>query len=484
MLYKNNKYLIEWGADKTQFFNFDNTGQSLGKIGNLSEEVDPKNSTITTATLSYDVFNAADTFSTFLYNKLNTKGKMLYNEKIQLFKIGTAGEKVSIFKGFIRSLTPSNSYETKYRITCETIIGKLKKKLWDREFSTYKNETIQEINTNRMAQGFVMSEKVLEQGEPAVKVINYTGHILECLKGMFQMALSDPVLSSQAMFLDSNYLDFLDITSFNKIKGELSNPIYNITFEWSERIDNLFEFFQKQIFQAVGILPIITGEGKLKIALHQQPTVTQGIKSLDNSTIIKYSDRDINNDNIINNIVCRYDYRNDKFMNSLMRNDEDSFKFFGNQLIPESPKTYEFKSLNGLSPAGKTSFCNNIMDRMFSRFAREINTISLEVPIQIGYNIELGEFVNVEGKNIIDWDTGTRGFAGSVPTVDPYAKWNNGDSWGGFITNNSLGTAPNGHIVIDTKTEEIVTDLLRGSSRSMLSNHAFCDSWLKDQGVV
>lgn len=482
MLFKSNKYLIEWGSEKTPFYNYDNTGQSLGKIGSLSEKVDPGDSTITTATLKYDVFNANDVFSTFLYDKLNTPGKMLFNEKIQLFKIGDVGEKVSFFKGFIRSVKPSNSHETSYSITCETVIGKLKKKLWDREFNNYLSETIAEINTNRMATGFTISE--IMEDEETIRVISYTGHILDCMKGMLQMALSNPVLSNQTMFLDANYLDFLDVESFDKIKGELSNPIYNITFEWREVISNLFEFFQTQIFQAVGILPSITGEGKLKIALHQQPTVVEGIKSLDNSKIIEYSARAIKNDNIINNIVCRYDFLDDEFKNGLMRIDEDSFTFFGNELIPESPKTYEFKSLNNLSAAGKTSFCNNIMDRMFSRFSREINTLTLSVPIQIGYEIELGEFVSVDGKSILDWDNGKRSFGSGVFVVDPYAKFNSFDYWGGFIKGNSVGRAPNGHIVVTTTVEEIVVEFFKDSDLpSVESNHNYCNNWLSSQGI-
>lgn len=479
-LFKDNRYEVLW--DGISFFNYDSTGQELGKLGDLSESADLSESTIATSVFRFEVFNANDVFSKFIYDKLNTVGKTIFNDIVKVYKIADDGTRHQIYKGYVRSISPSNSLEISYSISLESIVGKLKGKVWFREFSEYLNETIDNINAHRLSSGFTMT--TYAEGGETKRRITFRGHILDCFKGLLEMRLSNPDIEVNKAFLDTNYLDFLDMTSFNSVKNSLNASMYDVTFIFDEPINNLFEFLQSQIFQAVAVLPSVNPEGKIRIAIHQQPTQQQGIVGFNDSSIIKYNSKGIDNSNIVNNILVNYEYKNEKFQKSFLKIDSNSFKFFGNTLHPESPLTLELKSLNGQNSGVVSSFVNALTDTMFSRFSREVNKLSIKVPIQLAFNnVSLGDFVAVASDNIIDWENGTRGLGVSKDLASTDCILGT-DYWGGFIKNNSIGVYQQSATeVVDTKSEIVTQDLFRGNAKSLKTSQADFDKWLQVQGV-
>lgn len=479
-VWSNNNYKIKWYEKGGNVLIF-STETIISKVGNISEKLDPRKSAINTVTFDFEIDNPNDEFSKFLYNKLATRGKMFFREVVEVYKGDTI-----LYKGFVRSIKVKDSLESKYSIQLENVIGKLKTSLWDREFSEYVTETVANINSTRLSQGFIMSERTDDKGE-IYRVISYDGHIFDCLKGIMQMVLSKPQIGVNTLFLDSNYQNFLNVTNLQEMKSEFDSTIYIVHFEWFEPISNIFEFLQEQIFQAVGVVPIVNQSGKLEMRVHQQPTVTQGIKLFDEKNTIKYNSKSIDESQVVNYLKIDYVKEEDEYLKSLIKINSGSFEFFGNELIPEKPQEIKVDCINNHSRADQVTFCSNIADRLFSRYSREINVLDIKVPIQEGYRVGLGEFIAVGSDMLIDWESGNRGFSEKVDEENnPIARFDIGDVWGGFIEDNTLGVGADGQTVVTTTIPEINTNYFRDvnsadSIKSFLENHAEVRRWVDSQ---
>lgn len=481
-MWTNNDFIVKWYEKDGTVFNL-KTSDLLDSVGTLNEKLDPRRSSINTTTLDIEINNQNDLFSNFLYKKLSTKGKMFFKEIVEIYK----NEEI-IYKGFVRSISLKNSYETSYKIQLESVIGRLKTSLWDREFSEYLTETVGNINDNRLSVGFRMEERIknpedeLEKQEK-YRVITYSGHIFDCYKGILQMVLSKAEIRVNHLFLDNNYLNFIDEQNFNEMKKIFNLDIYNVYFEFLEPISNIFEFFQSQIFQAVGVVPIVTHNGKIKTIIHQQPTITEGIKTFYNDNIIKYKSKKIDESQVVNNLKINYVKEDDSYLKSILKISSSSFEFFGNELIPEKPQEISVASINKLARGSQIAFCSNIADRLFARYSREINILNIEVPIQEGWKIELGQFINIETSTLIDWSTGKRGFVEqqTVENGEKYVKFDI-DKWGGFVEGNTLGVGADGTLIVTTTDPIIKLDIFRGNNilgiKSFLDNHREMKAWV------
>ncbi|MGL6023602.1 MAG: hypothetical protein ACRC0F_03220, partial [Cetobacterium sp.] len=464
------------------------TDTILDKIGSISEKLDPRKSSINTVTFEFEVTNQNDQFTKFLYGKLSTKGKMFFREVVEVYK-----KDKLLYKGFVRSIKVKDSLETRYSIQLENVIGKLKTSLWDREFAEYVTETVANINSTRLSAGFEMEEKIKDETKPVeeqekYRVIFYEGHIFDCLKGIMQMTLSKPEIGVNTLFLDSNYQNFLNTVNLEEMKNEFDSSIYNVAFEWREPISNIFEFLQEQIFQAVGVVPMVNAAGKLEMKIHQQPTYSQGIKLFDERNTIKYNSKSIDESQVVNFLKIDYvkDSEEDGYLKSLIKINSGSFEFFGNELIPEKPQQIKVDCINNHSRADQVAFCSNIADRLFSRYSREINVIDIKVPIQEGYNVELGEFISVDSETLIDWENGERGFSEKVDeSGNPIARFDVADVWGGFIEDNTLGVGADGQLVVTTTTADINLSNFRDKTdakiKSFLENHIEIKKWVDSQ---
>ncbi|MGL4425841.1 MAG: hypothetical protein ACRCTC_06275, partial [Cetobacterium sp.] len=463
------------------------TDTILDKIGSISEKLDPRKSSINTVTFDFEVTNQFDDFSKFLYGKLSTKGRMFFREIVEVYK-----KDVILYKGFVKSIKVKDSLETRYSIQLENVIGKLKTSLWDREFAEYVTETVADINSTRLSAGFKMEEKIKDETKPIeeqekYRVIFYEGHIFDCLKGIMQMTLSKSEIGVNTLFLDSKYEDFLNIANFNEIKKEFDSNIYQVKFEFREPISNIFEFLQEQILQSVGVVPIVNSAGKLEMKIHQQPTVTEGIKHFDKNNTIKYNSKNIDESQVVNFLKIDYvkDSEEDTYLKSLIKINSASFEFFGNELIPEKPQQIKVDCINEHSRADQIAFCSNIADRLFSRYSREINIVDIKVPIQLGQQTQLGEFVKVGSDTLVDWSDGSRGFTDLVYDTNPIAKFDNNDVWGGFVEGNTLGTGADGQIVVTTTEPYILLSVFRDGTddtiKSFLENHDKIKKWVDEQ---
>ncbi|MGL5713606.1 MAG: hypothetical protein ACRCX2_11355, partial [Paraclostridium sp.] len=458
----------------------------LSKIGNISEKLDPRKSAINTVTFDFEVDNPNDEFSKFLYGKLATRGKMFFREIVEVYK----KDKI-LYKGFVRNIKVKDSLESKYSIQLENVIGKLKTSLWDREFAEYVTETVADINKTRLATGFTMEEKIKDETVPleeqeTYRVIFYEGHIFDCLKGIMQMVLSKPEIGVNTLFLDSNYQNFLDMNNLNELKAEFDSTIYTVSFEWREPISNIFEFLQEQIFQAVGVVPIVNASGKLEMKVHQQPTYSQGIKLFDENNTIKYNSKNIDESQVVNFLKIDYVKEEDEYLKSLIKINSGSFEFFGNELIPEKPQEIKVDCINNHSRADQVTFCSNIADRLFSRYSREINVLDIKVPIQEGYSVGLGEFIAVDSDYLIDWESGERGFSEKIDdSGNPIARFDVSDIWGGFIEDNTLGVGADGQLVVTTTMSDInlanFRDKTDAKIKSFLENHEEIKKWVDSQ---
>ena len=483
-MWKDNIYTVKWHEKDGTIRTF-SSRDLLKKIGNINEKLDPRKSGINTITFNFTVDNFQDEFSKFLYLKLGTKGKMFFREIVEIYK-----QDIIIYKGFVRSVKPINSYEVGYEIELENVIGKLKTSIWDREFSEYSNETIENINATRLATGFVMEERIVDDTQPIekqekYKVIVYVGHIMDCLKGVMQTALSKAEIKVNTLFLDNKYESFLNLVNFEEIKAEFNSNIYNVYFEFLEPIENIFSFFQEQIFQAMGVVPVIDGLGRLKLMVHQQPTIEQGIKTFGKSNVISFSKKGIDESQVVNFLKLNYVLLDDEYKKSIVKINNASFEFFGNELIPEKPQEISIDSINKLSRADQVTFCSNIADRLFSRYSREINTLDIKVPIQEGFNVQLGSFVKIDSEILIDWTTGERGFKeGIQDQVSSIATFDD-DVWGGFIDGNTLGIGADGTSVVTTTIPEISLDVFRdltnSNIKSFIENHNVVKAWVEEQ---
>lgn len=466
-MWENNLYTVKWkekGGNVVTFENLD----LLDSIGSLNEKLDPKQSAINTATLDFDITNMEDRFSTFLYGKLSTTGKTFFRELVEVYKGTTI-----IFKGFVRSIKVKDPYEMKYSITLETVIGKLKTSLWEREFSEYLTETVAHINATRLAPGFSMITRTNDRGE-VYRVITYSGHIMDCMKGVLQMALSQPSITVNSLFLDTNYTNFLDVAVWQSIKDSLSSQIYTSYFEWTEPIGNIFDFLQRQIFMVIGVVPVVDNLGRIKMVINQQPTESEGVKKLTHNEILKFNSKKIDESQVVNNLKMKYQKIDDEYTKAMVKINSGSFAFFGNELIPEKPQEMEIDSINNLSRADQLTFMSNISDLLFSRFSRELNIIDLKLPIQKGFEVNLGEFIQIDTELLIDWETGKRGLNPLLDGTGLIAKFNM-DKWGGFVQGNSLGVAPDGTVIIDTSEPRIWIDVFKVQC---VANHNKIKQWV------
>ncbi|MGL4999377.1 MAG: hypothetical protein ACRC5T_10445, partial [Cetobacterium sp.] len=222
-MWSNNQYNVKWYEKGGAVLVF-STSTLLKKIGNVSEKLDPRKSSINTITLDFEVDNESDKFSKFLYNKLSTKGKMVFREIVEVYK-----GNFLLYKGFVRNIKVKNALETSYSIQLENVIGKLKTSLWDREFSEFVKETVMNINATRLSSGFRMEERIKE-GQEIYRVIIFEGHIFDCLKGVMQMILSKSEIKVNTIFLDANYTNFLNLKNLEEVKLEFDSNIYNVKF--------------------------------------------------------------------------------------------------------------------------------------------------------------------------------------------------------------------------------------------------------------
>lgn len=442
------------------------------------------------SSLKIDMLNSEYVISQWLYERLNSNESMVHGEMVDVYAITSENELIMIYKGIVRDIT-NDEFESKYSLEISDFQERLKASIFDREFSDYSSESVDDINRFRMPTGFSIVKATEDSKE--IKIVKYTGHVIDLIKGIFQIAFSTPELEVQAHYLSNKWQDFVDLKSFNEIKEILNSSMYNFYFEWREPIDDPFDFLIENIYKTCAIFPYVDQIGRLGLKLHRQPPVGTGNITLSEDNIISVDAKRITDENVINQLIVEYDYNFIEEKSKVKRyfTNKDSFNKF-KMLLPNKPQEYEVLGINKLSDTDKSTFSGNITDSMFSRYGFPNVEIKVTIPLEIAAKYRIGEYLFIIHKTLVAWqgkNQGTPGLKHEIEESDPlkgFAYLKLGHEWGGFLDGNNLGTSIDGTIIITTTDREIQSRIFNGNEngfKSCLNNHSLIDNWLKHEGV-
>lgn len=466
--------------------------------------ISPKNSSCSVSSISFEVVNVDYQISKWFYERLNSKDSMTYGEMVDIFVLLGDGSTKLIYRGLIRSID-NDEFESKYTFEIADFQDRLKSSIFDRELSKYLAETIEDINNYRLPyfiengirKGFSIKEvdegETDDDGQPILtRVITFNGHVIDFVEMIFKIVFSTPKLEVQVPYLTNKYQDFVDINNLREIKEILNRATYNFYLEFREPIDDPYEFLAENIYKPCAIFPFLNLDGKLGLKLHKQPTVgTTGI-TIDESNIISIDSKKITDENIINNMVVKYDhdFKEDKERTKRYFNSQASFNKF-RMLIPNSPEEYVVKGINKLSATDKATFSATLADNIFSRYGSPGIELEVTLPLEVATNYKVGDYLFVNHKTIVAWEGDTKGTPGikinNGTIQDQYngiAHFNVQHDWGGFITDNTLGKSIDGTWIIDTTSKEITHEIFNSTTiKSCLKNHQEIKKWLIEEGI-
>ena len=465
----------------------------------------PSESKCSVSSMKFEVINIDYKISKWLYERLNSNNTMTYGEMVDIFAITEEGSLKLIYRGIIRSIS-NDEFESKYEFEVSDFQDRLKSSIFDREFAIYLSETVNNINTSRLPfkevegkrVGFYMEER--EEGETddngdakKTRVITFKGHVIDFVEMIFQIVFSTPVLEILP-YLTNKWTDFVDINSLNQIREVLNRSSYQFYFEFREPIEDPYEFLIENIYKPCSIFPYVNLEGKLGLKLHKQPTIgTEGI-TLSENNIIQIESKSITDENILNNMIVKYDYdfKNDKNKSKRYFTSVTSFNKF-KMLIPDTPSEYNIKGINKLSVTDKATFSSILADSMFSRYGLPGVELEITIPLEIGIKYKVGDYLFITHKTLVSWEgekAGEKGIFDKEIEEDPYngfAYLNVGHDWGGFINDNTLGKSIDGTWIITTTDKEIknriFNDITDPDFKSCIDNHNYINEWLIAEGV-
>ena len=466
--------------------------------------ITPKDSQCSVSSLSFEVVNVDYEISKWLYERMNSANSMTYGEMVDVFALCGDGSMKLIYRGLIRAIS-NDEFETKYTFEIADFQDRLKASIFDRELSEYSSETIDDINKYRLPffiengvrKGFSIKEvdegETNDNGKPILtKVITFEGHVIDFVEMIFKIVFSTPELEVQVPYLSNKYYDFVDLESLKSIKDTLNRSTYNFYLEFREPIDDPYEFLIENIYKPCAIFPFINLNGKLGLKLHKQPNIeTQGI-TVSEENIISVDEKRITDDNIVNNMVVKYDhdFKDDKERTKRYFNSLASFNKL-RMLIPNTPEEIVIKGINKLSYTDKATFSATLADSIFSRYGSPTVEIAITVPLEVAVDYKVGDYLFVNHKTVVAWEGETQGTAGiksyEQEVEDQYngiAHLNVKHDWGGFITDNTLGKAIDGTWIIETRSKEIIHEVFnKAGYKSCIDNHAYIEKWLKEEGV-
>lgn len=468
--------------------------------------ITPKNSQCSVSSITFKVTNINYEISKWLYKRLNSNFTMTYGEMVDVFALCENGRLKLVYRGLIRSIS-NDEFESEYEIEVADFQNRLKSSIFDREFSKYSTESILDINNYRLPYkmvngrriGFYIEER--NEGETdengniiLTRVIFFNGHVIDMVEMIFQIVFSTPVLEVRLPYLSNKWTDFVDIISLNSIRETLNRAVYNFYFEFREPIDDPYEFLIENIYKPCAIFPFVNTEGKLGLKLHKQPTIGTEEITLSEENIISIGGKTITNENIVNNMIVKYDYdfKEDKGKTKRYFSSSTSFNKF-KMLIPDSPEEYEIKGINKLSLTDKATFSATLADSIFSRYGLPGIELEIVVPLEVAAEYKVGDYLFITHKTLIAWEGEKQGTPGIgkeyISDGDMYngiAHFGVGHEWGGFIEDNTLGKAIDGTWVITTTEKQISHKIFNDTDnnfKSCLDNHNYIRQWLMKEGI-
>ena len=468
--------------------------------------ITPKNSQCSVSSITFKVTNINYEISKWLYRRLNSNFTMTYGEMVDVFALCENGRLKLVYRGLIRSIS-NDEFESEYEIEVADFQNRLKSSIFDREFSRYSTESILDINNYRLPYkmingrriGFYIEER--NEGETdengnviLTRVIFFNGHVIDMVEMIFQIIFSTPVLEVRLPYLSNKWTDFVDMISLNSIRETLNRAVYNFYFEFREPIDDPYEFLIENIYKPCAIFPFVNTEGKLGLKLHKQPTIGTEEITLSEENIISIGGKTITDENIVNNMIVKYDYdfKEDKGKTKRYFSSSTSFNKF-KMLIPDSPEEYEIKGINKLSLTDKATFSATLADSIFSRYGLPGIELEIVVPLEVAAEYKVGDYLFITHKTLIAWEGEKQGTPGIgkeyISDGDMYngiAHFGVGHEWGGFIEDNTLGKAIDGTWVITTTEKQISHKIFNDTDnnfKSCLDNHNYIRQWLMKEGI-
>lgn len=493
------------GLDKKELYLSTRKGLKINGIDTIPcmsiprggvSSITPKDSQCSVSSLSFDIVNVDYKISKWLYERLNSGNSMIYGEMIDVFALCGDGTLKMIYRGLLRNIT-NDEFESRYTFEIADFQNRLKSSIFDRELSEYSNETISDINQYRLPTGFSIKE--VDEGETnddgkkvMTRVITFQGHVVDFIEMIFKIIFSTPKLEVQVPYLTNKYYDFIDLESLKNVKNTLNRSTYNFYLEFREPISDPYEYLTENIYKTCAIFPYLGLDGKLGLKLHKQPTIgTSGI-TISEENIISVDNKKITDENIVNNMVIKYDhnFKEDKERTKRYFNSIASFNKF-RMLIPSTPEEIVIQGINKLSDTDKATFSATLADSIFSRYGSPGVEIEVTIPLEVGIKHKIGDYLFINHKSVVAWEGETQGSPGINSEVenivDKYngiAHMNVGHDWGGFITDNTLGKSIDGTWIIDTKEKEISHKIFNSREiKSCMTNHELIKQWLTEEGI-
>jgi hypothetical protein len=474
----------------------------------ITTSITPTESQCSVSSAKIRIGNPEYGISQWFYERQNSVGSMTYGEKVEIYAVDSDKNTYLIYMGIIRDIS-NDPLESYYEIEISDVQERLKTSIFDREFSSYSNETLDDINTYRLPyyldedgvtrKGFYALEQdegdTDDDGEAVdTRVITFNGHVIDFIEMIYQIAFSTDTLDVQTSYLSSDWEDFVDLDSFDSVRESLSSTSYEFYFEFREAVDDPYSYLQENIYKPCAIFPYVNSEGKLGIKLHKQPESGDEVATFSEENIISVDDKTITDDNVVNHIQCKYGWK--------FTDDEESvIRYFGNSasynkfrmFIPtDSPQEIDIRGINNLSDTARATFAQGVSDAIFSRYALPLIEVTLTIPLEEATGLKVGDYVYFSHETVVAWEGDNPGLAGvgaEEEEEDPYngiAYLDVGIEWGAFIDGNNLGKAIDSFLVVSTTDSEInhrfFNETTDSGIRSCLENHNSVNSFLDDQG--
>lgn len=216
---------------------------------------------------------------------------------------------------------------------------------------------------------------------------------------IYQTGISDPI----------NYYDV--------VNHNYNNYINNIYYEFSESIENTFDFLKEDLFRLLNCYPIISSSGSIKLETFSQPKDSDlpNIKVVDKSNTIDLISNYNDLKNIINsiNISINYDYMEDKFIETYLFFNDKSISKYG--VKPTDFMNIEFKCINkhaNISTKTWGDFIEKLSSNIFFRNSSDIKILKFRVTRSS--DIKVGDWCVIENDKIINWKGTLQGFRGII----------------------------------------------------------------------
>lgn len=477
----------------------------------ITKEIDTKECTLSNESITVEISNKDLEQTIMLYNAINSTVENIYKKEAALF-ISLDGNLTKEFSGFITGFPTVDIFETKISFKIDNTREILSSSLFEDQLSSNNADKSKfddsgfEISIRTKDRGLVytrattsemllidnitesdacyiteenkyyvndtgyntnISDWDLKKEVDIQKVIVFGNHATKYRLTDFALALFKQVFNNDETMLNK----YIDVNSFDYNNYDESKR-YKTYYEFYEKIDNVFDFVQSEIFKFLNAYPVIDNNGKLKLIKQQQPAVGEVVTRIDRSNIINVTGNENTFSNLITNINVNYNYsfKDEEFKGDSQNFQSDTVIKFGKN--PKKAFEYDVKFDKNMTDIERNTFNQDLSNNLFERYADKQKVLTFDLLFS-EKTINEGSYIKLDHELLIDWEegsnTGKRGI--NVNSESPFLTINNGDQWGNFTGNskdNALGFL-NDYKVI--KVDRDVNTTFLNKDKSISRNH-------------